>query len=221
MSARTRQENRRALKRVAEIVPERRTVRVYTEGRSTEPEYIDALKRLPQFADAVALDITIVESGVSPSTLVAAARRDKEKGVLDVDSFWCVFDVEIPQPHADLYRAIDMAHGNDIDIAVSNPCFELWLILHLQDQAGYLTTEEAVRLRGKLDGSDGKHLDASLYMPLLAEAQRRSAWLRKKHIDDGTDFHQDNPSSSFDLFVARLIAEVIAAAEPVAASSDG
>lgn len=212
MSARTRQARRRVLRRDVEILPVRRTVRVYTEGRSTEPEYIDALKRLSEFVDAVALDITIVETGASPSTLVEAARRDRRKGDLDIDSFWCIFDVESPQPHGDLSRAMAMALTNGIRVAVSNPCFELWLILHLQDQTRYLTTDEAVRLRARLDGSDGKHLDASLYLPNRDAARRRAVSLRQKHLGDDTRFPQDNPSSTFDLFFDQLTADVADAA---------
>lgn len=204
MSARTRQEKRKSLKRNVEVVQVRQTVRVYSEGESTEPEYIDALKRLPEFVEAIALDITIVEKGAAPSTLVEAARNDKHQDILDVDSYWCIFDVESPEPHADLNRAVDMARGNGIHTAISNPCFELWLILHLQDQTGYLTTDEAVRLRGRLDGSKDKHLDPGIYMPLRAEARRRAERLRQKHLADGTTFHHDNPSSSFDQFIDRL-----------------
>jgi hypothetical protein len=208
MSARTRQAKRKGLKRSVALVPERRTIKVYTEGESTEPEYIEALKSLPLFTESVGLNITVVEKGGAPSTLVEMARADKSKSNQDFDSFWCVFDVESPRPHDDLQRAVDMAHGNGIRLAISNPCFELWLILHWQEQSGYLTTSEAVHLRSVMDGTKGKHLVPDLYMPRLAIARQRAALLRKKHVGDGTRFPDDNPSTTFDLFVDEILLAV-------------
>jgi len=56
---------------------------------------------------------------------------------------------------------------------VSNPCFELWLILHFQDHAAWLDNNEARRLRRQLDGSSDKGLDAAKYMPFTAYAAPR------------------------------------------------
>ena len=66
MSARTRKEKSKNLKRTIETKPIHKTFRVYAEGTSTEPEYIDALKRLPEFADVVSIGIVIEQMGVSP-----------------------------------------------------------------------------------------------------------------------------------------------------------
>lgn len=70
MSARDRGRRAKSLKRRTETTPVRTTFRVYTEGISTEPEYIDALKRLPEFADMVSVDISIEEAGATPMHLV-------------------------------------------------------------------------------------------------------------------------------------------------------
>jgi hypothetical protein len=181
----------------------RTTFRVYSEGTSTEPEYIDALRRLPVFTDSVSIDILVEESGASPMTLVEMACEAKRAG-LDIDYFWCVYDIECPQPHPYLDRALDMATANGVFLAISNPCFELWLILHLADQTAYLTTDEAVRRRSGLDGSDGKHLEPERYMPHLSAAVKRAKSLQKKHLLDGTSHPDDNPSSTFYRLVEQL-----------------
>ncbi|MDO5287754.1 MAG: RloB family protein, partial [Actinomycetia bacterium] len=77
------------------------------------------------------------EKGKVPSSLVEAASKDKESGRYDVDEYWCVFDVEAPKPHGDLRKALEGAKGGRIRLAVSNPCFELWLLLHHGSQASY------------------------------------------------------------------------------------
>jgi hypothetical protein len=203
VSARTRRDRAKGLKRKTEIVPVRTTFRVYSEGKSTEPEYVDALRRLPIIADRVSIDISIEASGASPMTLVEMACNAKRTG-LDIDYFWCVYDVESPQPHPHLDRARDMAASNGVHLAISNPCFELWLILHFADQTAYLSTDDAVRRRGELDGSDGKHLNPDLYMPAIQPAVRRAKSLAVKHALDGTRAHDDNPSSTFSEFVEQL-----------------
>ncbi len=205
MTARSRSKRPKDLKRTTGTRQELTTFRIYAEGDSTEPEYIQMIKKLPAVVQAVAIDITIEAKGMVPVTLVEHARTDKQSTRDEIDQYWCVFDVESPQPHPNLDRATQIARDNDIHTAISNPCFELWLILHLKAQNAYLSTDDAVRLRRELDSSDGKHLDPAVYRPKLQEAMVRASRLRKRHENDGTDFPQDNPSSSFDLFVSTVM----------------
>ncbi len=204
MSAKDRGRKGKKLARTTEITPVRTTFRVYAEGVSTEPEYIDAFKRLPEFVDVVSVDVSIVEAGATPMHLVERACADKRRADLDIDFYWCIFDVEFPKRHPYLGRAIQMARDNGVRLAISNPCFEIWLILHHRHHAGHLSTDEAIQLRRELDRSDGKHLDGSLYMELAHNAIHRAKGLRKKHEQDGTNFPEDNPSSSVDEFLTHI-----------------
>ena len=132
-------------------------------------------------------------------------RAIEEEG--EIDEFWCVFDVEWPRNHPGLSEAIQQAGANDIKLAVSNPCFELWLILHFQNHSAWLDNYEARRLRRQLDGSKDKSLIPSNYMSSIKIAMHRAAELDKRHVRDGTVFPHDNPSSG----MYRLIASI----EPV------
>nr|WP_236684662.1 RloB family protein [Ferrimicrobium acidiphilum] len=98
-----------------------------------------------------------------------------------MDEFWCVFDVEWPQNHPHLRDAIEQARQGGIELAISNPCFELWLILHFQDHGSWLNNNTARRLRQKLDRSDNKGIDAAIYMPLVRDAARRAEELDERH----------------------------------------
>ncbi len=51
-------------------------------------------------------------------------------------------------------------------------------------------------MRNAIDQSDGKHLAAADYMNRRTEAVRRAKSLEKRHRNDGTDFPDDNPSST-------------------------
>jgi len=122
----------------------------------------------------------------------------------EIDEFWCVFDVEWPRNHPGLGEAVLQARANGIKLAVSNPCFELWLILHFQGQAAWLDNNEARRLRRQLDDSSDKGLDAAKYMPLVADAARRAAELDRRHLQNGTVFPHDNPASGMHRLLAAV-----------------
>lgn len=122
----------------------------------------------------------------------------------EIDEFWCVFDVEWPRNHPGLKDAIERASQNSIQLAVSNPCFELWLILHFQDQSAWLDNDGARRLRRRLDGSSDKGLDAAKYMALTRDAARRAVELDTRHLRNGTAFPHDNPSSGMHLLLGAV-----------------
>ena len=208
-SSRSRSRERRSLRRTVEQLTPRRTVLVFCEGERTEPEYLKALKREPAVRKVASVDIQISDktAGSAPLTLVteaakARARLSDEEG--EVDEVWCLFDVEWPRNHPHLDRALAHARDNDVYVAVSNPCFELWLALHFADQTAWVDTAAAERLRRKHDGSSDKGLDGALYMPRRADAARRARLLEKRHLGDGTDFPHDNPSSGMHRFLRAV-----------------
>jgi hypothetical protein len=141
-------------------------------------------------------------SGV-PLTLVekAVARRKTDP---EIDQCWCVFDVEWPRNHPNLDRALQLADAEGINVAVSNPCFELWLILHFQNQTAYLDNRTADALSRRLDGRLGKRIDGAKYMPLRRDACDRAADLIARHQRDGTAFPNDNPSSTMYELMAAI-----------------
>jgi hypothetical protein len=89
-------------------------------------------------------------------------------------------------------------------VAISNPCFELWLILHFQDQGAWLDNQGASSLRRRLDGSLGKEVDGEKYMPRVADAARRAAALDERHLRDGSLPPQDNPSSGMHRLITAI-----------------
>jgi hypothetical protein len=65
--------------------------------------------------------------------------------------------------------------------SLSNPCFELWLILHHKGQTAFLNTAEAERKSRKLDGRAGKRIDAEVYLPLRRAATERALRSSRRH----------------------------------------
>jgi hypothetical protein len=198
----SRRRHGRSLKRITGTRSELRTIVVFCEGRNSEPDYVNGLKQLPQIYENTALNIEVHPQQGVPLTLVEMAvsrKRDAE-----VDECWCIFDVEWPQHHPHLREAITLAHAHGVHLAISNPCFELWLILHLEEHARFVDTDSAERLSRKLDGRKGKNIDPALYLPRRKDAVRRAIVLEKRHVECGTKFPHDNPSSGMYRFLEAV-----------------
>lgn len=202
MDQHPRRRKARPLRRVAGKRRELRTVVVFTEGQNSEPDYVNGLKKLPNIAEDVALNLELHHKHGVPLTLVKLAVERNEDP--EVDECWCLFDVEWPQNHPNLKDAILLAQKKGIGLAISNPCFEVWLILHHQDFNRFSSTSEVVSCSRALDNRLGKSIDASLYMPLRREAAKRAKILETRHQRDGTQRPHDNPSSGMHLFLRSL-----------------
>lgn len=126
--------------------PNRRFL-VCFEGAETERLYINGIRKLLRDARAP----IVIEPGNrhgNPLEIVRGAKKRKEESrrTDPYDAVWCIFDVESPEPHASLDPALKLARDAGIRCAVSNPCFELWLILHLQDCNRHHTTKKICQL---------------------------------------------------------------------------
>lgn len=114
------------------------TVLIVCEGGKTEPLYFHQLKRKLRIK-SVTIEIC-GHCGV-PDTLVSFATskkvdRKRDTSLDPYEKIWCVFDTEGPQNrHPNLKRAYDDAIAKKYSVAVSNPCFEYWFLLHYQETA--------------------------------------------------------------------------------------
>jgi len=119
-------------------------------------------------------------------------RRSKDPNDL-VDDVWCVFDVD---EHLFLREACEKARDNGVQLAVSNPSFELWLLLHFQPQTAYLSRDDARRsLQRHIVGYDKTIASLSPFEGAFDDARQRAMLLERKHEGDGTVFPHNNPSS--------------------------
>ena len=207
MARRRRSPGGQTLRRRVAVRQPRKTFVLFCEGERTEPEYLQALKIKPSVRDVAAVDIRVESGHGAPLTLVSMAADARSRAIIEeaeIDEFWCVFDVEWPLNHPTLKEAVEKAHRDEIMLAVSNPCFELWLILHFQDQNSWLSNDQAARLRRKLDQSRGKGIEPAKYMPFTKDAARRAAKLDERHTRDGTATPNNNPSSGMHYFLKAV-----------------
>ena len=124
-------------------------IRVLTEGTITEPDYLTKWARLNRRN----VRLEIGDSGMTPDALVRRAKehvkrnRRTKRSDPEFDEIWCVFDVD---QHPNVSRAIHDARQSGIKVAVSNPCFELWLVLHRDEQTAYIDRQEIQRRSDEL-----------------------------------------------------------------------
>lgn len=111
-------------------VPVKPTFKIFCEGEKTEPLYI---KGYINYFHSHDRKIILVEdtNKNTPLQLVEVAIEAKMKGV-EGDVVWVVYDREsvAKYSHELHHQARMIANKNGIEIAFSNVCFELWLLLH-------------------------------------------------------------------------------------------
>ncbi len=172
MAKRTERKPRkgRSLRRKVAVRTPKRTFLVFCEGTKTERDYLKALRQDPAVRDSASVDIRVdlEASGAVPLTLVNAAaeartRTSREQG--EVDEVCCLFDVEWPRNHPDLPEAKARADRNDVRLAISNPCFELWLALHFEDHTAWFNNQAARKLIRDHEGVRGRDSTARSTCP--------------------------------------------------------
>ncbi len=112
---------------------------VVTEGEKTEPRYIHEFLRIHRAAN-----VRVEPTGFEPKAVVE--RAIKLKGAAtedDAASVWAVFDKD---EHPRFEQARQLAKQNDIRVAASNPCFELWAVFHYRDYAAPIDRHHCQRL---------------------------------------------------------------------------
>lgn len=116
----------------------RRRFYLFCEGKNTEPGYFDAMQR--RYRNSQIRIMAIGPAGV-PGTIAKSAvafklgintriAKQLTSSFEEGDEVWAVFDRDT---HKCYYDATEKCERAGIGVARSNPCFELWLILHEQD----------------------------------------------------------------------------------------
>ncbi|HEV3360609.1 MAG TPA: RloB family protein [Pseudonocardiaceae bacterium] len=154
-------------------------------GDVTEPSYFEGLR---QFHRNPAIKVVIRKKSVDPVNLVAYAAKLRDNDPDSFEDVWCVVDVD----DFDLEPAITLAARKNISLAVSNPCFETWLLLHFTNQTAPLTCymEAARVLRGFVPDYCKSRLDFGRYADGLDAAVERA----RKLAEPGRE-HLANPAS--------------------------
>lgn len=104
---------------------------IFCEGANTERRYFDALRRsCGQALIEVRTNGPSGDAFPCAEAAVKKAKKKKSNSWQDGDEVWAVFD----RDQAERFNeAIALCEKHGIGIGRSNPCFEVWLILHLEE----------------------------------------------------------------------------------------
>lgn len=180
----------------------KRVIRIYTEGKKTEPDYFNSIRTELRLRE---IDIKVCGLADHTINLVEHVidRKSQEK---DIDTeWWVVFDKD---DHTDFNRAIERAESEGICVAYSNECFELWFILH------YILLDSSIGRKNynkKLSGLVNQNYDktcSNMYELIKDKEQqaiRHAKILEKKHDKEGNHSQvKRDPSTTVYKLVERL-----------------
>lgn len=189
----------------------RKTFLIVTEGEESEPNYFNALRGRLLLTN---LEVHVHHpEGTDPKTLTDEAirldkqrRREAKRGYgVAYDEVWVVYDLE--KSHDERRRlhkgqqSRQKAHG--ISVAISDPSFEFWLLLHFEFTTRPFDDCKAVikRLKKHLPEYDKASNVAAGVLERTAEAIRNARKCREHHRTcDGCG----NPSTQVDILVQSL-----------------
>lgn len=189
----TRRENQQHRRRPFRQSADR--ILVVCGGMVTEPVYFDGVKHCYRNA---AVKIVVKKAGLSPVQLVAHAVVVRDQLPDSFDEVWCVCDVD----EFDLTEALTLAKKNGIELAISNPCFELWLLLHFEECRASMDGYEQLRRKLKKHVADydkGSCAEFEKFRIGIPDAIGRA-----RELSPPGEEHQRNPSTGVWALVAKF-----------------
>ena len=172
-----------------------RLVVIAAEGFETENIYFEAMKTSLRAANVhVEVLRRIADGESSPEHVYEQVRGFMEEyNIEDDDELWIVIDRDQWTNKMLSGVARYCAQNKNLHFCVSNPCFELWLLLHLEDVASYSAEEKSAltanrkstrhktwlkhKLGEILGGYNEANYDAAAILPHIDDAISRASAL--------------------------------------------
>lgn len=179
---------------------------LFCEGLNTEPAYFEAIRRA--FGSSV-VKIKVVRGAGDPRSIAEKAirslshPRSRKEQYKRYGQIWAVFDRD---NHAGFEEAVERCNANGIGVARSNPCFELWLILHNREYDRPCDSRQAQRTLEKVYPKYNRHRAKTLSCDALVKQieiaeQRAEAQLARRD-------QQNRPFGNPSTTVGRLTSEI-------------
>ena len=202
------------------LKPRNKRFLIYSGGIVTEVEYFqyvrrhlfgDYVKNLRIKSGEVDDPVRVEADGVDPKTLVDDAakllyedKKDAKKESYDPFAVvWAVTDVDDFGKNGDKLRAaVDKGRQSGVEVIISNPCFDVWLIDHKQPcPLSYTQTSECEKLAkrlGLIDMSRHRNNPKHIRQEAIAEQYAAAAKNAQKHMSEQHRRMRDSRPSSGD-----------------------
>ena len=199
--------NRRStpkLKRKNPRLEPKRSFILFCEGEKTETEYFNAIRRTcsktliaVETHGGVGVPYTIAEKAIEKAKslgLTPKSRRKKDS-YEERDEVWAIFDRD---EHPRFKEAVMKCEEQNVGVGRSNPCFELWLILHVQDydkpNDRHAMQKLLAQLRPEYDPKGAKKPNCADLVKRVEEAEQRGERGLQNRESGGAPY--DNPSTT-------------------------
>lgn len=122
------------------------------------------------------------------------------------ENIWVIIDADVPNRFE---KANESAIKLGIFVAYSNPCFELWLMLHYKNQSSFITSGQTFRLLREENSSYDK-TNNKFFKNLAGDIEKvktaikNSKLLQSMHVQNG-NLKQSNPSTGVNELVEKII----------------
>jgi RloB-like protein len=176
------------------------TFLIVCEGAKTEPNYFKS------FPVSTRPEVTIIGAGCETIAVVNRAIELMENKKFD--RVWCVFDRDpsnVNNTAARFRKALQVAEKENIKIAYSNECFEIWYLLHFHLYDTGIPRSDYKKKLTKLLGCDYAKNSDDMYARL--EDIQHQAIKHAKILLSSYDPHDpesDNPVTTVHLLVEEL-----------------
>ena len=192
--------------------PPGRCILIVCEGAETEPNYFASLRDHLKLST---VSVKIKDRAGAPISVVDEAQAQVEKRQQDTrdgrtnlpqfEAVWCVFDVENPRDNQTFERAVQVADQKEFRLAISNPAFEFWYILHFERTTRPFADGDEIKNYLKRH-IPGYHPAMPVFVGLVSStptAMRHAKSILENHPQSERRF--PNPSTQVYLLVEEMI----------------
>ncbi|MEW9552131.1 RloB family protein [Nonomuraea sp. NPDC050783] len=182
---------------------------IVCEGEVTEIEYFAGIRDHFRSLPVEIRDCKLIGLGRDPAAIVGYAVRERDRknrearsqrdAAIAYDEVWCVVDVD---DHKTLDQALTTAHRERVDLVVSTPCFELWILYHFEEYAAACDQERVRRRLGRHIKDYDKHLGRDFPFSRHELARERAERMDPDHYEPNRKGR--NPSTNVWLVVDAI-----------------
>ncbi|MBT9448755.1 RloB domain-containing protein [Akkermansia glycaniphila] len=187
----------------------RRLILVMVEGE-TEECYFTKLKKKTKVL-GITVECACAEHS-TPDSVIKCAQKAKTPFGVAYDERWVVYDTDVLSTD-ELNQTLSQAGKGSLQCAISNPCFEYWLLLHHEyctpsfNSSDHcirrLQERDATYRKGKSNAMES-YLEESKVRTAVAHAER----VMQSHRFARNDEPHPHPSTTVHLLVKKLLSQV-------------
>ena len=195
---------------------------IVTEGEKSEPKYFEHFRTRQNNVEVRVVPNSKNGSKTDYLNLIRKASRicnEDDLAPKSGDSVWIIADGDVNYQAADavkkkneaLTQARATAEKEAYSLLISNPCFELWYVLHLRYTTAHLPDYDAVKRALEQAGIKGYEKHNDLYEQLASEtseASKRAKRLEAHQVENGFNLPlplDANPFTEVYRLVEKLV----------------